>query len=337
MLQHAKLAVDSRVEAFEGKSPRLLDQLRGCARAKHYSLRTEEAYVDWVRRFVFFHKKRHPQDMGASEIQTFLTHLAVERHVSPSTQNQAKSALLFLYREVLQVELPWLNEIVQAKHSPRLPVVLTPSEVRALLDQMEGVMLLVTRLLYGTGVRLMEALSLRVKDVDFEKREIVVRCGKGGKDRVTMLPDSLVMPLKAHLGRVKQLHEKDLAEGYGEVFLPDALAEKSRAASRAWGWQWVFPSTVRSTDPRGGVVRRHHVHPESVQKAVRTAARSAELVKPVSPHVLRHSFATHLLQNGYDIRTAQELLGHRDVETTMIYTHVLNRGGLAVMSPLDRM
>jgi len=324
------------MEAPEGKAPKLLDQMRACLRAKHYSLRTEGAYVDWVRRFVFFHQKRHPRELGPLEIQTFLTHLAVDRHVSPSTQNQAKSALLFLYREVLQVELPWLKEIVQAKQTPRLPVVLTLGEVRTLLDQMDGVMLLVTRLLYGTGMRFMEVLCLRVKDIGFEEREILVRSGKGGKDRVTMLPEALIKPLQAHLERVKALHEKDLTDGFGEVYLPDALAEKFKAAPRAWGWQWVFPSALRSSDLQSGIVRRHHLHPESVQKAVRNAARAAELVKPVTPHVLRHSFATHLLQNGYDIRTVQELLGHRDVETTMIYTHVLNRGGRGVMSPLDQ-
>jgi len=317
--------------------PRLLDLVREAIRVRHMSLRTETAYVDWVRRFILHHGKRHPRDMGAEEAAAFLTHLAVERRVSASTQNQAKAALLFLYREVLGTELPWLSELVQAKRSGRLPVVLTPGEVRTLLDQMDGQMALVARLLYGTGMRVLEGLRLRVKDVDFERLEIIVREGKGNKDRVTMLPEKLVAPLKAHLEKVKALHDKDLAEGFGEVFLPDALAVKYKHAARAWGWQWVFPSGTRSVDPRSGLVRRHHLHAESVQRAVREAARTAELAKPVTPHVLRHSFATHLLMAGHDIRTVQELLGHKDVETTMIYTHVLNRGGKGVPSPLDNL
>jgi integron integrase len=326
---------ERRTEVGGGQQPKFLDQLREQLRVRHYSLRTEDAYVDWVRRFILFHGKRHPREMGAPEIQAFLSHLAVERGVSASTQNQAKAALLFLYRQVLEVDLPWLSEVVHAKRMARLPVVLTPGEVRAFLDQMEGVMALVARLLYGTGLRLMEGLRLRVKDLEFERRELVVRDGKGGKDRVTMLPDSLLEPLRRHLDKVRDLYERDLAEGFGEVYLPDALAEKFKAASRAWGWQWVFPSNLRSVDPRSGITRRHHLQAESVQKAVRLAARSGELVKPVTPHVLRHSFATHLLAAGHDIRTVQELLGHKDVATTMIYTHVLNRGGRGVLSPLD--
>jgi len=335
MIQGNRQTGGERMGGMGVQAPKLLDQLRESLRLRHYSLRTEDAYVDWVRRFILFHDKRHPREMGGAEVQAFLTHLAVERHVSPSTQNQAKAGLLFLYRYVLEVELPWLSEVVQAKRSARLPVVLTFSEVCHLFDQMEGVMALVARLLYGTGMRLMEGLQLRVKDVDFDRREILIRDGKGGKDRVTMLPDSLVAALKVHLERVKALHEQDLKEGFGDVHLPDALAEKSKAAPRAWGWQWVFPSQLRSKDPRSGSIRRHHLHPESVQKAIRVAARAAELIKPISPHVLRHSFATHLLQAGHDIRTVQELLGHKDVETTMIYTHVLNRGGHGVLSPLD--
>ncbi len=321
----------------QGREPRLLDRLRGELRVRHLSLRTEDAYVDWARRFILFHGKRHPRELGAAEVAAFLGHLAVERQVSASTQNQAKAALLFLYRHALGVDLPWLDAVVQAKRNRRIPVVLSPGEVRALLDRMDGTMALVARLLYGTGMRLMEGLRLRVKDVDFDRREIVVRDGKGGKDRMTMLPDRVAAGLRSHLEWVRTLHDQDLAEGFGEVFLPDALAGKFKSAPRAWGWQWVFPSALRTADPRSGSQRRHHMHPESVQKAVRLAARAAELVQPVSPHVLRHSFATHLLMAGQDIRTVQELLGHKDVETTMIYTHVLNRGGLGVTSPLDRM
>ncbi len=327
--------VDGTATTTGRPAPRLMDRLRQQLRVRHYSLRTEDAYVEWVRRFVLFHGKRHPRDMGPAEVQAFLSHLAVDRRVSPSTQNQAKCALLFLYEHLLEVQLPWLSEVVQARRQPRLPVVLTPSEVRTLLDQLEGTMALVARLLYGTGMRLMEVLRLRVKDVEFERREVVVRDGKGGRDRITMLPDSLVDPLREHLERVKALHARDLREGFGEVWLPEGLAAKARTAPRAWGWQWVFPSATRSSDPRSGRVHRHHLLPESVQKAVRLAARAGELAKPVTPHVLRHSFATHLLASGHDIRTVQELLGHKDVATTMIYTHVLNRGGRGVPSPLD--
>ena len=309
--------------------------MRDDLRLRHYSLRTEDAYVDWARRFILFHHKRHPAEMGAAEVQAFLTYLAVERNVSPSTQNQAKAALLFLYKKFLNIDMAWLSSVVQAKDNPRLPVVLSRGEIVTLLDQLGGVMALVARLLYGTGMRLMEGLRLRVKDVDFSCGAILVRAGKGGKDRVTVLPDSLVPALKTHLAKVQALHDRDIQEGFGEVPLPNALAEKIKSASKAWGWQWVFPSQLRSTDPRSGLIHRHHLHPESVQKAVRLAARAGELVKPVSPHVLRHSFATHLLEAGYDLRTIQELLGHRSVETTMIYTHVLNRGGRGVGSPLD--
>jgi integron integrase len=302
---------------------------------RHYSIRTEEAYVDWARRYILFHDKRHPEEMGPVELTAFLTHLATERGVSASTQNQAKSALLFLYREVLGLELPWLDEVVAAKPGKRLPVVLTQVEVRRLLDATSGTMGLVISLLYGTGMRLLEGLRLRVKDVEFTRREIIVRAGKGNKDRVTVLPENLILPLQRHLDKVRALHERDLAAGFGAVYLPDALAVKYPNAARAWGWQYVFPSVQRSVDPRSGTERRHHLHEASVQRAVREAAKLAEIHKPVTPHVLRHSFATHLLQAGYDIRTVQELLGHKDVATTMIYTHVLNRGGRGVVSPLD--
>ena len=317
--------------------PRLLDQLRRAIRVRHYSIRTEATYVDWVRRFILFHDKRHPQELGAPEVAAFLTHLAVDRSVSPSTQNQAKSALLFLYKVVLCLQLPWLDEIVAAKDARRLPVVLTPSEVRGLLHELSGTMGLVASLLYGTGMRLLEALRLRIKDVDFERREILVRDGKGAKDRVTVLPENLMLPLREQMTRARALHARDLSEGLGAVWLPDALAVKYPSAPKAWGWQWVFPSASKSVDPRTGVQRRHHLNEASVQKAVSIAARRAGIVKPCSPHVLRHSFATHLLQAGYDIRTVQELLGHSDVSTTMIYTHVLNRGGRGVRSPLDQM
>ena len=303
---------------------------------RHYSIRTEAAYVDWVRRFILFHDKRHPRDLGPEEVARFLTHLAVERGVAPATQGQAKSALLFLYRVVLNVSLPWLDEVVAARNPRRLPVVLTPGEVRRLLGEMSGSTGLLVSLLYGTGVRLLEGLRLRVKDVEFERREILVRSGKGGKDRVTVLPENLVLPLQQQMAKARALHERDLTEGFGTVWLPHALDAKYPSAAKAWGWQWVFPSAARSADPRSGKIHRHHMHEGSVQKAVALAAKRAGIDKPCSPHLMRHSFATHLLQSGYDIRTVQELLGHRDVATTMIYTHVMNRGGRGVRSPFDQ-
>jgi integron integrase len=315
--------------------PRLLEQVREKLRYRHYSLRTERAYVDWIRRFILFHQKRHPTEMGAVEIEAFLTHLAIERNVSASTQNQALSALLFLYKEVLQVELPWLSTMERAKKPQRLPTVLTVREVNEVLGKLEGTIGLMVRLLYGTGMRLMECVRLRVKDVDFEMRQITVRDGKGAKDRVTMLPESLVAALQRHLSRVQGLHQEDLAVELGEVYLPDALARKYPNTAREWGWQYVFPARSISTDPRSGKRRRHHVDEKALQRAVKRAAQEAKIPKPATPHTLRHSFATHLLQTGYDIRTVQELLGHKDVSTTMIYTHLLNRGGRGVRSPLD--
>lgn len=318
------------------QSPRLLDQVRGKIRLKHYSIRTEQAYVDWIKRFVLHFDKRHPAEMGAPEVEAFLTHLAVQGRVAASTQNQAKAALLFLYREVLEQDLPWLQNIEQAKAPKRLPVVLTEAEAQAVLSRLGGTHWLVAGLLYGSGLRIMEALRLRVKDVEFARGEILVREGKGFKDRVTMLPAVLVEPLKAHLRKVRVLHEQDIEEGFGEVYLPYALDRKYPNAARDWGWQYVFPSRHRSVDPRSGVVRRHHVQEQAIQRAIRQAVRDAGIAKPATPHTLRHSFATHLLTSGYDIRTVQELLGHKDVATTMIYTHVLNRGGRGVTSPLDR-
>ena len=317
--------------------PRLLDQVRDRVRVKHYSIRTEQAYVDWVRRFVVFSGLRHPNQMGREEVEAFLTHLAVAGRVSASTQNQAKSALLFLYKEVLGVELPWLDGIESARRPARLPVVLTPSEVEAVLAPLTGTTGLILRLLYGTGMRVMECLRLRVKDVDFARREIVVRDGKGAKDRVRVLPLRLALPLREHLVRVKALHAADLAAGLAGVSLPFALGRKYPNAAREWAWQYVFPSSNTSADPRSGIELRHHAHETSVQRAMRQALRNAEIPKAATPHTLRHSFATHLLDAGYDIRTVQELLGHSDVSTTMIYTHVLNRGGRGVASPFDRL
>ena len=316
---------------------RLRDRFRDAIRARHYSRRTEKTYWYWVRYFIFFHRKRHPAQMGAAEVTGFLSWLATQRNVAAATQNQALSALLFLYKQVLGYDLPWLGELVRAQRPVRLPVVLTEVEVRRLLASLEGAARLMVGLLYGAGLRQIECLSLRVKDIDFAYRHIVVRDGKGAKDRVTMLPENLVQPLQAHLGKVRALHRRDLAEGCGAVWLPHALSRKYPRAAREWGWQFVFPSGNRSADPESGVVRRHHVHPDTLTRIVKRAAAAAQIVKPVGCHALRHSFATHLLERGYDIRTVQELLGHSDVSTTMIYTHVMNKGARAVKSPLDRL
>jgi integron integrase len=315
--------------------PRLLTQMRDRIRVLHYSIRTEQAYLDWVRRYIRWHGMRHPRDMGAEEVAAFLSYLASERSVAASTQNQAKSALLFLYKQVLAVELPWLDEVVQAKTPQRLPVVLTPAEVRSLLMELDGTMWLVASLLYGTGMRLLEGLRLRTKDVEFSRREIIVREGKGKKDRITVLPENLILPLRQQIETARAVHARDLEAGHGAVWMPDALARKFPESARALGWQYVFPAARRAIDPRDGVERRHHVQEQSVQKAVGLAARRAGINKPATPHVLRHSFATHLLQTGSDIRTVQDLLGHADVSTTQIYTHVLMRNGHGVRSPLD--
>jgi integron integrase len=315
--------------------PKLLQQLSQALRARHMSRRTEQAYLHWSRRFILFHDKRHPRDLAEPEVNAFLTHLAVERKVSASTQTQALCALLFLYRHVLGIDLGDLGQLVRARRRRRLPVVLTRDEVRSVLAPTDGVYRIVLTLLYGTGLRLLEGLRLRVKDVDFSANQVTVRDGKGFKDRITMLPASIAAPLADHLRQVKKVHDRDLEDGYGRVFLPYALARKYPHAAAEWGWQYVFPATSRFHDPQGGTVGRHHLHETAVQRAFRQAVRRAGLVKHATCHCLRHSFATHLLQDGYDIRTVQELLGHRHLKTTMIYTHVLNRGGRGVRSPAD--
>jgi len=317
--------------------PKLLDQVRDRLRVKHYSIRTETQYLQWIKRFILFHDKRHPREMGVVEVEAFLTHLAVAGRVAAATQNQALSALLFLFREVLNIDLPWLDKVVRAKQPQRLPVVLTRQEVTAILDRMTGVHGLMARLLYGTGMRLMECVRLRVKDVDFERAEIVVRDGKGAKDRITMLPQALIGPLQDHLRWRRQLFEDDKAKGRAAVYLPDALGKKYPTAAVDWPWQYIFPSGSYSIDPRSGEERRHHIDEKLLQRAVKKAVQASGVAKLATPHTFRHSFATHLLQSGYDIRTVQELLGHADVATTMIYTHVLNKGGRGVTSPLDAM
>ncbi|MBC7348006.1 MAG: integron integrase [Clostridia bacterium] len=313
---------------------KLVDHLRQALRLKHYSYRTEEAYVDWARRFILFHGKRHPAEMGAPEIQAFLAYLAQERNVSASTQNQALSAILFLYREVLHKEIDPVV-LPSAKRPERLPTVLTRDEVLRLINHLDGTHKLAAQLLYGSGLRLMECVRLRVKDIDFAYKTITVRDGKGEKDRVVPLPDTIVPDLRRQIERVRLLHEEDLAAGYGDVYLPYALEQKYPNAARELIWQYLFPAYKRSRDPRSGKERRHHLDPSGLQRAVKRAAQEAGIQKRATCHTLRHSFATHLLQAGYDIRTVQELLGHKDVRTTMIYTHVLQRGGLAVRSPLD--
>lgn len=319
------------------QQPKLLDRMREAIRVRHYSLATERNYVQWARRFIFFHGKRHPQDMGAAEVEAFLSDLATTRTVSASTQNQAMHALLFLYKDVLGITLPWLDGITRAKVSKRLPSVLTVAETQAMLrklpDDTNG---MIIRLLYGTGMRIKECLRLRIKDMDFARRQITIREGKGGKDRVTMLPDALVPALEAHIIERRRIHDIDLATGHADVELPDAIDRKYPKAAMEWAWQYIFAAPGYSTCPRTGAYRRHHWGERNIQRAVKAAASAARIAKLVHPHVLRHSFATHLLEAGHDIRTVQELLGHSDVSTTMIYTHVLNRGGRGVTSPLDR-
>jgi len=312
-----------------------LESVRELIRLKHLSYRTEEAYLGWIRRFIIFHDKRHPKEMGAAEVKEFLTHLAVEGRVAASTQNQAFAALLFLYREVLGTSLGTIEDVVRAKRPQRLPEVLSREEVQKILTFLRGEEWLVTSLLYGAGLRLTEALRLRVKDVDFDYRQINVRSGKGDKDRVSVLPASLIAPLRQHLEQTKFIHEQDLRLGFGEVYLPFALERKWKNAAREWAWQYVFPAPKRSIDPRADKERRHHLSENTIQRHFKNALAQSAIAKKASPHTLRHSFATHLLESGYDIRTVQNLLGHADVRTTMIYTHVLNRGGLGVRSPLD--
>lgn len=317
------------------QEPKLLDQIRAAIRVRHYSIRTEKAYVDWCRRYILFHNKRHPGEMGPSEVSEYLTHLAVNRKVAASTQNQALNALVFMYSKVLDLPLGEIGSTVRAKRPETLPVVLSKTEIRSLLAELDGLHWLAACLMYGSGLRLMEAMRLRVKDIDFDRRAIIVRNGKGAKDRVVTLADQLIEPLTAHLQQMKVLHDKDLNEGFGSVYLPNALDRKYPNAPKEWGWQYVFVATKRSTDPRSGDVQRHHYGEQTIQRAVKNAVKRAGIIKPASCHTLRHSFATHLLESGADIRTVQEQLGHKDLRTTQIYTHVLNRGGNAVRSPLN--
>lgn len=316
--------------------PNLLDQVRAVARLKHFSFSTEQAYVHWIKRFILFHSKRHPLDMGEQEIRLFLSHLATNLNVASSTQTVALSALLFLYKQVLKKDLPRISQIERANRPKKLPVVFTPDEVRSVIQNLSGIYRVMANLLYGSGLRVMECLRLRVKDLDFHYDQITVRSGKGEKDRVTILPQVVKEPLMRHLAKVRLLHEEDLFEGFGEVYLPYALERKYKGAAKEWGWQYVFPAPRRSVDSRSGKTRRHHISEDMLQRAVKKAIRQAGIAKPGSCHTFRHSFATHLIEEGYDIRTVQELLGHNDVRTTMIYTHVLNRGGRAVKSPADR-
>lgn len=319
----------------DNNAPRLLDQVRNVIRCKHYSIRTEQTYIEWIRRYILFHNKQHPETLGEKHISAFLSHLAVNRRVASATQNQALCAIVFLYKQVLKIELGSFDDIVRAKRPHKLPVVFTRDEVRQVLTQLQGTHWIMGQLMYGAGLRVMECVRLRVKDVDFGYRQIVVRDGKGKKDRVTMLPEVVSGQLKRHLTRVKNIHETDLDAGFGAVYLPYALERKYRSVNRNWSWQYVFPASRRSIDPRSRIERRHHLSESVPQRAVRKAIRGCGITKAGSCHSLRHSFATHMIEAGYDIRTVQELLGHKDVSTTMIYTHVLNKGGRGVKSPGD--
>ena len=314
---------------------RLLNELTDAIRTRHYSIRTEQAYVKWVKNFVLFHNKKHPAEMGENEISEYLTFLAVKRKVAASTQNQALSAILFLFKQVLKRDISWLDDVIKAKKPKKLPLVFSKDEAKKVLLQLEGTKWIMASALYGSGLRLMECIRLRTKDIDFSYKQITVRDGKGQNDRVTMLPQPLIEPLQRHLEKVRHLHDQDKREGYGEVYLPYALARKYPNAGREFCWQYVFPASKLSIDPRSGKTRRHHVDESVLQNGVKQAIRASGINKPGSCHTLRHSFATHLLENGYDIRTVQELLGHKDLRTTMIYTHVLNKGPLSVRSPID--
>ena len=322
--------------AIVRQQPKLLDRMREQIRVKHYSLATEKNYIQWARRFILFHDKRHPAEMGAAEVEAFLSDLAIARNVSASTQNQAKHAILFLYKDVLGVDLPWLDGITRAKTAKRLPSVLTVPEIQRLLRHVSGTNGLIIKLLYGTGMRIKECLRLRIKDVDLDRCQITIREGKGNKDRITMLPTSLAEELRDHIAARRILHDTDLSTGHADVELPDAIERKYPRAAKEWSWQYIFAAPTYSTDPRSGAYRRHHWCERNIQRAVKSAAQAAGIHKLVHPHTMRHSFATHTLEAGYDIRTVQELLGHADVSTTMIYTHVLNRGGRGVISPMDR-
>ncbi|MBW7896563.1 MAG: integron integrase [Opitutaceae bacterium] len=332
-----EIAERNATPAQTAQQPRLMDRVRESLRVHHYALSTERSYCHWIKRYIMHHGKRHPAEMGATEVEQFLSHLATAESVSSKTQNQAMHAVLYLYKRVLGVDLPWLDGVTRARESKRIPVVLTHREMQALLRHTHGTAGTIIKLLYGTGMRLMEGLRLRVKDLDLERGEIIVREGKGNKDRVTMIPASLVDELRDHLTARRMMHDTDLATGHADVELPHAIERKYPHAGQQWAWQYVFAATSYSTEPRTGVYRRHHVGEWVIQRAVRAAARKAGIPKLVHPHTLRHSFATHLLESGSDIRTVQELLGHSDVKTTMIYTHVLNRGGRGTTSPLDRL
>jgi len=323
--------------ALPAHPPKLLDQVRSVIRTMHYSYKTEQAYIDWIRRYICFHHKRHPSDMGAEEISTFLTHLAVKENVAASTQNQALCAIVFLYKRVLKIDLPQFDDLVWAKKPKKLPVVFSPYEVKCILNKLAGMHWLMAMILYGAGLRLSECLRLRVKDIDFAYKQLTINNAKGDKDRVTMLPEAVIKPLQEHLEYVRLLFEKDLHDGYASVELPFALQRKYPNAGKELGWRFVFPAERISTDPRSGIQRRHHIHESVLPKAVKKAIRECKIYKHAGCHTFRHSFATHLLENGYDIRTVQTLLGHKHVNTTMIYTHVMNKGGYGVQSPADNL